>query len=402
MVRQLSRLTAVAVSKAKTAGMYADGAGLYLQVSASGAKSWIFRFALNGREREMGLGPSHDVTLAQARETASQCRSLKRSGIDPIDDRKAKKRQAQLDASKAITFAEAAEAYITANKAGWRNAKHADQWRNTLKTYVEPVFGSLSVQSVDVGLVLKVVEPIWATKTETAARIRGRIEAILDWASARGYRQGENPARWRGHLENLLPKRSRVHEVNHHKALRFADVGKFMAHLKLQQGTAAQALAFLILTAARTGEVIGARWDEIDLPNRIWTIPPGRMKGRKTHRVPLSQPVLDILKQMEKVGAGDFVFRGGKRDKPLSNMAMLVLLKRMGRGYLTAHGFRSTFRDWVAEETSHPSELAEMALAHSISSKVEAAYRRGDQFDKRRNLMSEWASLCTQSTCHGR
>lgn len=394
MPRQIGRLTALAVSKAKTAGMYADGGGLYLQVSNTGARSWIFRFALHGRERAMGLGPAHDVTLAEAREEASQCRRVKRSGLDPIEVRDAERRQALHDATKAITFTSAADSYIKAHGAGWRNAKHADQWRNTLKTYVEPVFGSLPVQTVDVGLVLKAIEPIWTTKPETAGRVRGRIEAILDWATARGYRQGENPARWRGHLENLLPSRAKVQEVEHHAALPYAEIGTFIAALREQTGTAARALEFLILTAARTGEVIGATWEEIDPEQKLWTIPADRMKGRKAHRVPLSAQALAIVEAMQEVRASEFLFPGGKPAKPLSNMSMLASLKRMARDDLTAHGFRSSFRDWVSERTSYPSELAEMALAHSISNKVEAAYRRGDLFEKRRRLMNEWARYC--------
>ena len=382
--------------------MYADGGGLYLQVSPTGTKSWIFRFTLDGREREMGLGPLPDVSLAEAREKAAECRRLKRDGLDPIEARKAERRQTQLQAAQAITFKDASDAYINAHKAGWRNAKHADQWRNTLKTYVYPVFGSLPVQGVDVGLVMKAIEPIWATKTETASRVRGRIEAILDWAAARGYRQGDNPARWRGHLENLLPNRSKVREIEHHAALPYADIGAFVAALQEQAGTAARALEFLILTAARTGEVIGARWEEIDVHGKLWMIPANRMKGRKAHRVPLSSPALTIIESTEKLRSGDFVFPGGKRGEPLSNMAMLALLKRMGYDDLTAHGFRSTFRDWVAEQTSYPSELAEMALAHVISNKVEAAYRRGDLFEKRRNLMSDWARYCTQGSSSGK
>lgn len=394
MPRQLGRLNAMAVSKAKSVGMHADGGGLYLQVSSAGTKSWIFRFALNGREREMGLGPLPDVSLSEAREKATACRKLKREGVDPIEERKAERKQVQLAAAKAITFKDAAEAYTKAHQAGWRNAKHADQWRNTLNTYAYPIFGALSVQSIDVSLVLKVIEPIWATKTETASRLRGRIEAVLDWATARGYRQGENPARWRGHLENLLPKRVRVRAVNHHPALPFAKVSAFMKALRAQEGTAAQALEFLILTAARTSEVIGVKWTEIDLVEAAWSIPAERMKARKAHRVPLAPAVIAILKKMKRQSASEFVFAGRVAGKSLSNMAMLGLLKRMERDDITAHGFRSTFRDWVAEKTSHPAELAEAALAHAIGNSVEAAYRRGDQFEKRRKLMAEWAAFC--------
>ena len=395
MSRQIGRLNALAVSKAKKAGMYADGGGHYLQVSATGTKSWIFRFALNGREREMGLGSLLDASLAEARDLASACRKQKREGIDPIEARKAERRREQLDSAKAITFKDSAEAYIKAYAPSWRNDKHANQWRSTLKTYACPVLGALAVQDVDVGLVMKIIEPIWTTKTETASRLRGRIESVLDWATTRDYRKGENPARWRGHLENLLPKRSKIRGVNHHAALPFAHIGAFMKSLRDEEGTAARALEFLILTAARTNEVIGAGWTEMDVEDAIWTIPAQRMKANKVHRVPLAKPALTILEQMKLVRTSEYVFPGAKDKKPLSNMAMLALLVRMGRNDLTAHGFRSTFRDWVAEQTTHPAELAEMALAHTITNKVEAAYRRGDQFEKRRKLMKEWADLCS-------
>ena len=394
MPREIGRLTALGVSRLRSPGMHADGGGLYLQVTAASTRSWIFRFALNGREREMGLGPVYDVSLAEARQKAEACRKLKRDGIDPIEARRAERTRARLEAAKAITFKDAADAYVKAHKAGWRNAKHASQWDATLKTYVHPVFGSLPVQEIDVGLILKALEPIWTTKPETAGRVRGRIEAILDWASARGYRQGENPARWRGHLENLLPKRSKVREVEHHAALSYSEMGAFMAKLSEQNGVAARALEFLILTAARTGEVIGARWDEIDLDGKVWAVPADRMKGRKAHRVPLSAPAAAVLKRMVEIRQDDFVFPGGKAKKPLSNMSMLALLHRMGRDDLTAHGFRSTFRDWAAEHTTCPAELAEMALAHTVGNKVEAAYRRGDMFKKRRELMDDWANYC--------
>jgi integrase len=250
------------------------------------------------------------------------------------------------------------------------------------------------VQAVDVGLVMKVLEPIWTTKPETASRFRGRIEAVLDWATVRGYRKGENPARWRGHLDKLLPARSRVRKVEHHPALGYDELSDFIAVLRDQEGIAARALEFLILTATRTGEVIGARWDEIDLEEKVWIVPAARMKAGREHRVPLSTPAMVILGEMQEICESDFVFPGGKKDKPLSNMAMLAVLKRMGRSDLTAHGFRSSFRDWAAERTNFPYEVAEMALAHTVSDKVEAAYRRGDLFQKRRQIMEAWARFC--------
>jgi integrase len=295
-----------------------------------------------------------------------------------------------------MTFKDCAERYIEAHRPGWKNPKHAKQWPSTLEDYVYPVFGPIPVQAVDVGLVMKALEPIWKTKPETASRVRGRIESILDWATARGYRQGENPARWRGHLDKLLPARGKVQKVKHHAALPYGEMGDFVAELRGQEGVAARALEFLILTATRTGEVIGARWDEFDLAKKVWTVPGERMKAGKEHRVPLSERALAIIEEMKGQGVNDhpFLFPGGRPGKPLSNMAMLKLLQRMDRGDLTAHGFRSTFRDWAAEMTHFPTEVAEMALAHTVSDKVEAAYRRGDLFQKRRELMEAWARYC--------
>jgi integrase len=294
-----------------------------------------------------------------------------------------------------MTFRQCAEAYIEAHRPSWKNAKHAAQWPSTLETYVYPVFGDSPVQAVDVGLIMRVLEPIWKTKTETASRLRGRIESILDWAAARGFRQGDNPARWRGHLRHLLPPRSRVQKVKHHAALPYREIGTFMKLLREQEGTSALALEFLILTMARTGEVIGATWEEIDLSAGIWTIPAVRMKAGKEHRVPLSEPALAILRRLETGKQGKFVFPGGKPGKALFNRAMFMLLGRLGRSDLTVHGFRSTFRDWAAESTNFPREVAEQALAHSLQDKVEAAYRRGDMFEKRRGLMKAWAGFCS-------
>jgi integrase len=401
MARTIGKLTAVAITQAKRRGYYGDGGGLFLQVSTSGAKSWVFRFKQGGRLREMGLGPTHTVSLAEARQKALECRKVRLDGRDPIEARRTERMQVKLDAAKATTFAACAERYIASHKAGWRNLKHAAQWPATLGSYVYPVFGSLPVQAVDVGLVMKAIEPIWVQKPETASRVRGRIECVLDWATARGYRQGENPARWRGHLENLLPKKSKVRRVEHHAALPYAEIAPFVAELRQQSGVAAWALEFAILTAARTGEVIGAKWDEIDLGERLWTVPAERMKAGKEHRVPLSDASLAILDDLRKVQQDNFVFPGGKAGRPISNMAMLMLLRRMGRGDLTAHGFRSSFRDWAAERTTFPAEVAEMALAHTVSDKVEAAYRRGDLVQKRRQLAEAWAKFCAVEQASG-
>lgn len=395
MVREVERLSALTVSKVKQPGLYPDGAGLYLQVSAKGAKSWIFRFMLNGKARQMGLGSLRKYSLSEARQLAKDAGKLRDQGIDPIDRRKEELAKAKIEGAKGLSFKKAATDYIEAHKAGWSNTKHAAQWTATLEQYAYPVFGKTSVGKVDVGLVMKVLEPIWSKKPETASRVRGRIEAVLDWATARGYRKGENPARWRGHIQKLLPPRSRVRAVRHHPALPYGEVGGFVADLRSQEGVAALALEFLILTAARTGEVIGARPGEIC--DTVWTIPADRTKTRKEHRVPLSARAQEIIVEMKKLaGLEDgFVFPGRKKGSSLSNMALLSLLGRMDRGDLTAHGFRSTFRDWAAEMTGYSREVAEMALGHAVSDKVESAYRRGDLFKKRRRLMDDWARYCS-------
>lgn len=396
VVRKIGRLTALSVARLHEPGLYADGGGLYLQVVNADARSWIFRFMLNRRARSMGLGSLNTITLAEARVRAIECRKLCLDGIDPIERRAQVRVGQRLEAARAITFEVCAEFYIEAHKAGWRNERHVRQWRTTLAAYVYPVIGAIPVQHVDVGLVMQAIEPIWMTKTETASRIRGRIEAVLDWAAARGYRQGENPARWRGHLQNLLPRRSKVRRVAHHAALPYQDIRNFMSALQEQAGTAALALQFTILTATRTGEVTGARWEEINDAERFWTIPAARMKADREHRVPLPDAAMLLLDHMKLMGS-PFVFPGLRRALPLSKTAMLKVVERMGRTDLTVHGFRSTFRDWAAETTSFPSEVVEMALAHAVSDRVEAAYRRGDLFQKRRELMDAWANACMPS-----
>jgi integrase len=325
----------------------------------------------------------HTVPLVKARQKAHECRNLRLDGLDPIGERQAGKLKAKLEAARAMTFRQCAEAYIEAHKRGWKSKKHAAQWPSTLQTYAYPVFGDHPVHTIDTGIVLRAVEPVWHTKTETASRLRQRIEAILDWAATRGHRQGDNPARWRGHLENVLPQRAKVQKVRHHKALPYGQMAEFMAALRNEKVLSALALEFLILTATRTGEALGARWNEIDLSERVWTIPGDRMKAGKKHRVPLSEPALAVLKQF---GPGEFVFPGAKPGKPLSDRAMRALLERMGHTDLTVHGFRSTFRDWAAERTHFPREVAEQALD-----------RRGDLFEKRRLLMDSWAKFCDQS-----
>jgi integrase len=394
MARGLQKLSALAVSKASKAGLYGDGAGLWLQVSPAGAKSWLFRYMRHGKAREMGLGALHTVSLAEAREKARQCRVMLLEGKDPLAEKQAARQQERLTAAKTITFSECASAYVEAHRAGWRSAKHAAQWEATLKAYAYPAFEGLSVAAIDTGLVLQCLEPIWKEKTETASRLRGRIESVLDWAKVRGYREGENPARWRGHLDKLLPARSKVAKVQHHPSLPYADIPEFMEALRQREGIAPLALEFAILTATRTSEAIKATWQEIDLQAGIWIIPGERMKAGKEHRVPLSSRALEILHQMQALTQGEYVFPGMKYGKPLSNMALLMTLRRMGQEHVT-HGLRATFRTWTSETTAYPSDVAEMALAHTISDKVEAAYQRGDLFLKRQRLMEDWATYCT-------
>ena len=394
---RINRLTALNVERMREPGLHHDGAGLYLQVTAGKhgvTKSWLYRFMLDGKERRMGLGSLSDVSLAGAREKAGDARKQVKEGLDPIDQRQAMRAAAALAKARAMTFDQCRDAYITSHRSTWRNAKHAWQWSASLANYVTPIFGKVSVQDVDVALVMKALEPIWSTIPETASRLRGRIEVILDWAKVRGLRSGENPARWRGHLDHLLPRRSKVRKVRHHAALPYAEMGPFMALLRDRPAVAARALEFAILTAARTGEVLGSRWDEIDMVQRLWTVPADRMKAGKEHRVPLSEPALAILRAMSIVRRTEYVFPGDRRAT-LSNTSMLMLMRRMNHGELTTHGFRSSFRDWAAELTDFPNEVVEMALAHVVGSKVEAAYRRGDLFEKRRRLMDAWAKFCT-------
>jgi integrase len=402
MTKKINRLSAVKVAGTKPRGMYADGGGLYLQVSGNGSRSWIFRFKANGRTRDMGLGSLATVSLAKARELAAGCRQLRLKGIDPIEARRTELVEAQLASARSMTFDQCRDAFIDAHKSAWRNAKHKAQWTNSLATYASPVFGSLPIQSVDVALVMKALEPIWGSKPETASRVRGRVERVLDWAKVRGFRQGENPARWRGHLDALLPARGKVRQVRHHAALPYNEIGAFMAELRKREGIAARALEFTILTAARTGEVLGARWEEMNIQDKVWVVPPSRMKVAREHRVPLSRAAVAVLKQMQALRHADLVFPGDRRGKPLSNMSMLMMLRRMGRSDLTAHGFRSTFRDWAAECTNFPREVAEAALAHVVGDKVEAAYRRGDLFEKRRRLMDAWAAHCQRASRENR
>jgi integrase len=403
MARQQQRLSALQVSKLTKPGLYGDGGGLTLQITQGGVKSWLFRYMMAGKAHGMGLGPTHTVSLADARQKALSARKLVLNGINPLAAKKQDQLAATLAKAKTMTFAQCAEAYISAHKAGWKSAKHIDQWTNTLKTYAGPVFGHLPVAEIDTGLVIKCLAPIWEGKTETASRLRGRIESVLGWATTSGYRTGENPARWKGHLDNLLATISKNSRTTHHPSLPWQHMGLFMTALRARDGTSARAVEFAVLTACRSGEVRGARWSEFDLERKVWTIPADRMKAKRQHEVPLSDAALAILKSTQDDET--FVFPG-RKAQPLSDMSLAVVLRRMNSGErptwtdangagITVHGFRSSFRMWTAETTNYPREVAEHALAHQLPDAVERAYQRGSQFAKRAALMDEWSAFCT-------
>ena len=381
-----------------------------LQVSDSGARSWLFRYKVAGKIKSMGLGSVKAVSLATARKKAQDARAMRAEGTDPLGEKKASKEadKAEVEAKAAQAqdaaaveaddapdlFKNVAASFLADNRAQWKNAKHRQQWENTLGVYVFPAIGSKICRDITTDDVLAILRPIWQSKPETAARVRGRIEKILNVAKVRGLRSGENVAAWSGHLGLILPAKSKVRKVKHHAAMPHKDLPDFVAALREMPGVAAVALELTILTAARTGEVLGAKWSEFDLGAKVWSIPSERMKAGKPHRVPLSERAVELVESLRPHRRNDWLFPGAATGKPLSNMAMLMLLRRMKRGELTAHGFRSTFRDWCAEETSYPREVVEMALAHAIESKVEAAYRRGDLFERRRELMRDWSRFC--------
>lgn len=392
-----NRLTVAAVNGMKKPGLHADGDGLYLRVSASGTKGWIFRFKLNGRQRDAGLGRYPSVSLAQARKGADAFRLHVACGRDPIEVREAERAAERAASIEPWTFERCARAYIASYDAGWRNDKHRAQWPSSLARYVYPKIGSRAVDSIATSDVMRVLQPIWNSKPETASRIRGRIERVLNWAKAQGYRGGEKPAQWRGHFDQLLPAKSKVRQVVHHAAMPYADVPSFMKRLRNESSISACALEFLILTASRTGETLGAMWDEIDWDRSVWQIPGQRMKAGKDHIVPLNDRAVEILKTLHEVRSNDYVFLGLKPGRALSQMSLLMLLRRMKCGQFTAHGFRSSFRDWTAECHSASAEVAEMALAHTVSNAVEAAYRRGNLLEKRRSLMRDWGSYCCRN-----
>jgi integrase len=386
MARGINKLSGRTIANAKQ-GRHGDGGGLYLIVSETGAKRWAFRFTFNGKVTELGLGPAGAVSLADARDRADAARRLVAAGRNPIE---AKRETARVAAGRP-TFGQCADEFIEAKSPEWRNAKHRAQWRTTLGTYAAPL-RSLPVDKIDTEAVKAILKPLWARAPETASRLRGRIESILDAAKAQGHRSGENPAAWRGNLSHFLPKRN-AFARDHHAALPFVEVPALVARLRKQKTISALALEFCILTAGRSGEVLGARWDEFDLAAKVWTIPPARMKAKREHRVPLPGRAMGVLGWMKGAQSSEFVFPGRTADKPLSTGAFAALLKRMQIDDVTVHGFRSTFRDWCGEATNFPRELAELALAHAVGSAVERAYRRADALEKRRELMQAWADF---------
>lgn len=381
--RTLNRLSATMVAKLRAPGRHADGGGLYLFIDDSGRRRWIFMYTRAGKRTELGLGSARDLSLANARSQAAALRAILASGGDPKAER--------AKDESVPTFGESADAYVEAMRPSWRNAKHAAQWTMTLTNYAQPIRAK-QVDEILTQDVLDVLQPLWRRTPETAERLRGRIENVLDAAKARGHRSGENPARWRGHLDQLLPKRQRLSR-GHHKALAYDALPAFMADLRGRDAVAARALEFLILTAARSGEVLGAQSNEIEFEKKVWIIPADRMKAGREHRVPLSPRAIEIVEAVKALGRDPYLFPGPKSEAPLSSMAMAMLLRRM-KSDVTVHGFRSTFRDWASETTGFSHEVCEMALAHIISNKAEAAYRRGDLFDKRRKLMEAWAGYC--------
>jgi integrase len=402
MARTLNRLTTLKVSRTKRPGMYADGGGLYLRIADGGSKQWIYRYVTNGRCRDMGIGPCHVLTLAEARERARNASKLRLDGLDPIAYKREQRSAAIVAAAKAMSFRQCAEGFIKDNEAEWTHLKHRQAWEMTLAKYVYPKLGELPVKMIDTTLVLDAIKPLWARVPETASRVRGRIEAVLGWATVHNYRTGDNPARWQNHLEQVLPARTKVAKIEHHAALPYAQAAGFMGKLRQDTSIMARCLEFITLTAARLGEAAGATWKEIDLEARTWTIPAKRMKAGKEHKVPLSPAAIALLKDMRAIRQSDYVFPGYKQGRPLGHNAVWTVAKRAGGADITVHGLRSTFRDWAAERTNFPNEVVEMALAHAIPSAVEAAYRRGDLFEKRRRLMEAWAEFCGKPAAGGK
>ncbi|EHA16354.1 site-specific integrase [Halomonas sp. HAL1] len=374
-----------------------DGDGLYLKIGKSGGASWIYRFRWNGKLRDMGLGSCSETPLSEARELTANNRKLVKQGTDPLE---ARVEETEEEAVR-ITFTTCAARYIKAHRRSWRNIKHARQWVSTLKSYARPKIGNKPIDEINTQDVLEILTPIWTKKNETAKRVQGRVENILDYAAAHGFRDPVNPARWRGHLDKLLAKPSRIQKVNHHPAMPYDEAADFLKVVQEYSSMSSKALQFLILTATRTSEVLNSEWDELDLNNATWTIPADRMKANREHRVPLSRQAVELLSNLPRVQGNTYIFAGMKQGRPLSNMSLLQFMRGLGygpsgeKGNYVPHGFRSSFRDWTGEVTSYPRDVAEMALAHTIENKVEAAYRRGDLFEKRRAMMQEWAVYIT-------
>lgn len=393
--RQLNRLTALGIGKLIDPGYYPDGGGLYLQISASGSRSWIYRFSIFGRAREMGLGPLSLVSLAAARKEAGECRAMVKQRIDPILARDKRVTQRAAENTESVTFKEAATAFIDARRSSWRNLKHAKQWTATMENYVYKELGHVDVRDIDTEMIVRILQPIWLKKGETARRVRGRVKAILDAETTLGHRSGENPARYVDHLDRVLPRTKKRQQVKHHPALAWEEMPAFFAALRARPKRTARMLRLLILTATRTNEVRFARPEEFDLDAKVWTIPGDRMKCEVELRVPLCEEAVELVRaQIENGAKHGWLFPGYKAGRPLSDMAMLNLLIRMDRHDITVHGFRSTFRDWIADCTDYPDSLAEQALAHTIGSMTESAYRRRDMLERRRGMMEDWAQYC--------
>ena len=410
MTRTMGKLTAKEVEKKTAPGLYGDGGGLTLQITKAGVKSWLYRYMIKGKAYGMGLGPAHTITLAEARQKAAAARKLVIEGINPLEAKRQRQLDAEMVKARLMTFDQCAYAYIEAHRASWKNAKHADQWTNTITTYVSPLIGSMPVEQIDTALVVKVLaqpdykgQQFWQVKNETATRVRGRIESILGWATTSGFRSGDNPARWKGHLENLLATISRAQRIKNHPSLAWERMGAFVCDLRQRDGIAARAVEFTILTASRSGEVRGACWSEIDLAAKVWTIPASRMKAKREHEVPLSDAAIALLSGITRSDDTDLLFPGTK-GQALSDMSLTAVIRRMNGeapkwtdkegNTITVHGFRSTFRMWAAESTNYPREVAEHALAHQLPDAVERAYQRGTQFAKRAAMMNEWAKFC--------
>lgn len=390
MAKNINKLIAITVKNQNKKGRYADGNGLYLQVTATATKSWIFRYKVGQKSYEMGLGAINNISLAEARLNAINYQKILYEGKDPIQERKAQRIQNKNLTSPEQKFKNCAEQYINTHKSAWKNEKHIKQWKSILETYAFPIIGETNVKLIDLNMVLKILEPIWNNKTETAKRLRGRIENILDWAKVKKFREGDNPARWKGNLDQLLAAPSKIKNEIHFPCLPYNKLPEFISKLRLVNGISARALEFAILHASRSGEVRGATWDEINFDDKLWVIPSTRMKANREHRIPLSDQAICLLNQLPRIKNNNYIFPSIRKGM-LSDMSLTSLIKRMGYNDITQHGFRSTFRNWAAEQTDHSREVIEYALAHKLKDRSEAAYQRSKLLDKRRILMNDWA-----------